>query len=50
MARLARRDRLGDFARAVAADPELGAGTKAWIGALAADEPCLHAVETHVAG
>jgi len=48
MARLARRDRLGAFARAVAADPELGAGTKAWIGALAADEACLHAVETFV--
>jgi hypothetical protein len=48
MARLARRDRLGDFARVVAADPELGPGTKAWIGALASDEPCLHAVETYV--
>lgn len=48
MARLARRDRLGEFARAVAADPELGAGTKVWIDALAADERCLHAVETYV--
>ncbi|HEY7198153.1 MAG TPA: hypothetical protein VH306_13285 [Gaiellaceae bacterium] len=50
MARLSRRNRLGDFARVVAADPELEPGTKAWIGALAADEPCLHAVETYLAG
>jgi hypothetical protein len=50
MARLARRDRLGMFAAAVAVDLELGVGTKAWIGALAADEPCLHAVETFVVG
>jgi hypothetical protein len=48
MARLARRDRLGEFARAVAADPELGTGTKVWIGALAANAPCLYAVETYV--
>jgi hypothetical protein len=50
MARLARGDRLSEFARAVAADTRLGAGTKAWIGALAEDEPCLHAVETYVVG
>jgi hypothetical protein len=48
MARLARRNRLDDFIQAVAADPELGPRTKAWIGALGADEPCLHAVETFV--
>jgi hypothetical protein len=48
MAHLARRDRLGEFVRAVAADPVLGVDTKAWLTALATDELCLHAVETYI--
>jgi hypothetical protein len=48
MAHLACRHRLGEFARDVAADPVVGVDTKAWIGAVATDEPCLHAVETDI--
>jgi len=49
MGRLARSGELYAFKYRVATDPELGADTKAWVGQLADDEPCLMAVETYLA-
>lgn len=48
MARLSRRGRLELFVAHVACDPGVGSETRAWIGALAANEPCLHAVEAYL--
>ena len=49
MGRLARSGELYAFKYRVATDPELGADTKAWVGELADDVPCLMAVETYLA-
>jgi hypothetical protein len=50
MGSLARRGELCAFKHRVATDPELCPHTKAWVGELAADVPCLMAVETYLAG
>lgn len=49
MGRLARNGELYAFKYRVATDPELGPDTKAWVGQLADDVPCLMAVETYLA-
>ena len=49
MGRLARSGDLNAFKYRVATDPELGPDTKAWVGQLANDVPCLMAVETYLA-
>jgi hypothetical protein len=49
MGRLARNGELYAFKYRVATDPELGPETKAWVGQLADDVPCLMAVETYLA-
>ena len=46
MGRLARQGELNAFKYRVANDPELCSHTKAWVGELANDVPCLMAVET----
>jgi len=48
MGRLARRGELYAFKYRVANDPELCSHTKAWVGELAEDVPCLMAVETYL--
>ena len=47
---LARRGALHTFKHEVATDPGLCPHTKAWVGELADDVPCLMAVETYLAG
>ena len=49
MGRLARSGELYAFKYRVATDPELCPQTKAWVGELAEDVPCLMAVETYLA-
>jgi len=49
MGRLARTGELYAFKYRVATDPELGPDTKAWVGQLADDVPCLMAVEAYLA-
>ena len=49
MGRLARQGELNAFKYRVANDPELCSRTKAWVGELADDVPCLMAVETYLA-
>jgi hypothetical protein len=48
MGHLARRGDLHAFRYRVAIDPQLDAETKAWVGELAEDVPCLMAVETYL--
>jgi len=50
MGSLAREGELYAFKYRVANDPELCPHTKAWVGELADDVPCLMAVETYLAG
>jgi hypothetical protein len=49
MGRLARQGELNAFMHRVANDPDLCAHTKAWVGELADDVPCLMAVEAYLA-
>ena len=48
MGHLARQGELNAFKYRVANDPELCSHTKAWVGELADDVPCLMAVETYL--
>ena len=50
MGSLARQGDLYAFKYRVANDPGLCPQTKAWVGELADDVPCLMAVETYLAG
>jgi hypothetical protein len=50
MGSLARQGELCAFKYRVANDPELCPHTKAWVGELADNVPCLMAVETYLAG
>ena len=48
MGQLARQGELNAFKYRVANDPELCSHTKAWVGELANDVPCLMAEETYL--